>query len=144
MKLWALLIVATMLLGGMLLSGVVLAKDIRGDGRNNNLTGTNGTDYIKGNGGADTIDGKKGADTISGGKGTDRLRGGRSNDWIWGDSIMTSHWVTKATTTFSLKIHARDPRDPFKLPRLRVVASPTSCWVTKAMTPSGPRTARGI
>lgn len=86
MKLWALLIVATMLLGGMLLSGVVLAKNIKGDGRNNNLTGTNGTDNIKGNGGADTIDGKKGADTISGGKGADRLRGGRSNDWIWGDS----------------------------------------------------------
>jgi Bacterial cadherin-like domain/RTX calcium-binding nonapeptide repeat (4 copies) len=92
MKLLTALILATMMLGAMLLSGVVLAKNIKGDARNDHLTGTNGTDNIKGNGGADHINGKKGADTISGGKGADRLRGGRSNDWISGDPDFDIAW----------------------------------------------------
>jgi len=60
MKLWVGLIVATMVLGGgMLLSGVVLAKTIKGGPGNNNFTGTNGADYIKGNGGADILYGDR-------------------------------------------------------------------------------------
>jgi Ca2+-binding RTX toxin-like protein len=85
MKLRVGLILATMLLGGMLLSEVVLAKDIRGGPNADNLPGTNRRDYIKGNGGPDNIDGKKGEDTISGGKDNDRMYGGRGIDWIWGD-----------------------------------------------------------
>jgi Ca2+-binding RTX toxin-like protein len=106
MKLRVGLILATMLLGGMLLSGVVLAKNIHGDSRNNNLPGTNGTDNIKGNGGADTIDGKKGPDTISGGKGDDRLRGGRSNDWISGDRDYDIAWGNQGKDN----LFAEDPR----------------------------------
>jgi Ca2+-binding RTX toxin-like protein len=92
MKLWVGLIVATMVLGGMLLSGVVLAKTIKGGPDADSLTGTNSADYIKGNGGADNIDGKNGMDKIFGGKGNDRLHGGRSDDWVYGDTGSDTAW----------------------------------------------------
>jgi Ca2+-binding RTX toxin-like protein len=86
MKLRMVLILATMVLGGMLLSGVVLAKPIKGGSGNDTLPGTNSKDYIKGNGGNDDINGKEGEDHLYGGKGKDNLRGGRGIDWIWGDA----------------------------------------------------------
>src|SRR5215208_3921521 len=93
MKLCVGLILATMVLGGgMLLSGVVLAKTIKGGPGPNKYTGSNGADYIKGNGGSDNIDGKNGADTISGGTGSDLLHGGHGNDWVKGDSGTDTAW----------------------------------------------------
>jgi hypothetical protein len=48
MKLWVGLILTTMVLGVMLLSGVVLAKKLVGGPGNNNYMGSNDTDYIYG------------------------------------------------------------------------------------------------
>jgi hypothetical protein len=48
MKLRAVLILATVVLGGMLLSGVALAVTKYGDADPNKLMGTNNTDYIYG------------------------------------------------------------------------------------------------
>jgi Ca2+-binding RTX toxin-like protein len=94
MKLRVGLILATMVLGGMLLSGVVLAQKIKGGPGNNNLTGTDSTDVIRGGAGADNIGGKRSGDTLLGDRGRDRLHGGNGNDWVdggpgtdyaWGD-----------------------------------------------------------
>jgi hypothetical protein len=64
MKLWVGLILTTMVLGVMLLSGVVLAKKLVGGPGNNNYMGSNDTDYIYG-GVAQTISVVRTALTIS-------------------------------------------------------------------------------
>jgi Ca2+-binding RTX toxin-like protein len=78
-------ILATMVLGGMLLSGVVLAKNKTGDSNPNTLMGTNSTDYIRGKGGGDDIGGKRSRDYLWGNLGNDLLHGGAGNDRVHGD-----------------------------------------------------------
>jgi len=78
------------LLGGMLLvgvivlSGVALAKDIRGTFKQDDLTGTSQLDRIYGLGAADTLMGKGGNDDCYGGSGNDEIRCGAGNDRIDG------------------------------------------------------------
>jgi hypothetical protein len=68
MKLRVGLFLATVVLGGMLLSGMVLAKELVGGPGNNNYKGTKGTDYIYG-GVAQTISVVRKALTTSTAKG---------------------------------------------------------------------------
>jgi Ca2+-binding RTX toxin-like protein len=93
MKLRTVLILATMLLGGMLLSGVALANKVSCTA-NNPCRGSNGQDRIKGdanrndiygNGGKDDIKGNKGEDQIHGGPRNDRLDGGDGADYLNGN-----------------------------------------------------------
>jgi Ca2+-binding RTX toxin-like protein len=97
MKLWVGLILTTMVLGVMLLSGVVLAKKLVGGPGNNNYMGSNDTDYIYGGGGADDIGGKNGPDHLFGDKGNDRLHGGRGHDWVEGGPGSDTAWSDKGT-----------------------------------------------
>jgi hypothetical protein len=80
----ALLIVATMVLGVVLLSGVALAKNITGTFGQDNLRGTNQLDRIYGLGAADTISGLGGPDDLYGGSGQDEVRARDGNDRIDG------------------------------------------------------------
>ena len=97
MKLRVGLILATMVLGGMLLSGVVLAKTcshncrgtggddyLTGSGSGNTIAGLGGDDTIKGLGGADWLFGDPGGDKLSGGPGVDHIRGGTGLDTLDG------------------------------------------------------------
>jgi Ca2+-binding RTX toxin-like protein len=85
MRLWTVLILATMMLGVVLLSGVAQALDKAGDSAPNTLRGSNGPDYIRGMGGGDDISGKNGLDHLYGNMGNDLLHGGYGNDFISGD-----------------------------------------------------------
>jgi Ca2+-binding RTX toxin-like protein len=96
----ALLILASMMLGVLILGGVALAKEITGTGGSDDLEGTNradkiwglkGPDYIAGEGGSDDLYGGRGRDEVRGadghdyvvgGHGHDHLYGGRKNDWL--------------------------------------------------------------
>jgi Ca2+-binding RTX toxin-like protein len=80
----AILILATMSLGVLMLSGVALARDIAGTFENNTLIGTNQMDRIYGLGGRDTIIGRGGPDDCYGGSGMDVVRCGDGNDRIDG------------------------------------------------------------
>jgi hypothetical protein len=97
MKLRVGLILATMVLGGMLLSGVVLAKTcshncrgtggddyLTGSGSGNTIAGLGGDDTVKGLGGADWLFGDPGGDKLSGGAGVDHIRGGTGLDKLDG------------------------------------------------------------
>jgi hypothetical protein len=97
MKLRVGLILATMVLGGMLLSGVVLAKTcshncrgtggddyLTGSGSGNTIAGLGGDDTVKGLGGADWLFGDPGGDKLSGGPGVDHIRGGTGLDKLDG------------------------------------------------------------
>ena len=99
MKLRALLILATMVLGGMLLSGVVLAENktchsnckgtnssdrLIGDKGNNEIKALQGPDYVKGNRGRDGLYGNPGDDRVSGGPGVDFINGGTGGDTLNG------------------------------------------------------------
>jgi hypothetical protein len=84
MRLRALLIVATMVLGVVLLSGVALAKNITGTFGQDNLRGTNQLDRIYGLGAADTISGLGGSDDLYGGSGQDQVRARDGKDRIDG------------------------------------------------------------
>jgi VCBS repeat-containing protein len=95
MKLRVGLILTTMMLGVMLLSGVVLAKNFPGGPGRNNFMGTNSRDYMFGEGGGDDLDGKAGPDYIYGGKGDDRLHGGRHHDVVEGGLGTDSAWGDK-------------------------------------------------
>jgi Ca2+-binding RTX toxin-like protein len=99
MKVHALPILATMVLGVMLLSGVVLAETkpchnnckgtnrpdhITGDGSRNRISGLGSTDYIGGKGASDTLFGGGGDDEVAGGSGADSMSGGRGVDIVRG------------------------------------------------------------
>ena len=97
MKLRALLILATMVLGGMLLSGVVLAKQcdnnckgtnssdtLIGDKSNNTLKALRGPDLVKGLQGVDSLYGNPGNDGVKGGPGKDFIDGGTGGDRLNG------------------------------------------------------------
>jgi len=92
MKLRVGLILATMVLVGMLLSGVVLAQRLVGGPGHNNYMGTKGTDYIYGGAGADDLGGKEGVDYIFGQPGNDRMHGGRGRDTIDGGRGTDTAW----------------------------------------------------
>jgi hypothetical protein len=97
MKLRALLILATTVLGVMLLSGVVLAKQcdnnckgtnssdtLIGDNSNNTLKALRGPDFVKGLGGGDSLYGNPGDDGVKGGPGRDYIDGGTGGDRLNG------------------------------------------------------------
>lgn len=65
-------------------SGVALAKDFQGDGKNNRLVGTNKADTIAGSGGDDNISGKGGRDRLYGDSGRDKVSGGKDRDDVFG------------------------------------------------------------
>ena len=100
MKLRALIILATMVLGGILLSGVVLAvtkhcnHNCKGTNSPDRLTGSNGKNEIYALGGGDVVDGlpggdwlygEGGADELTGGRGVDAIYGGTGYDWLNGE-----------------------------------------------------------
>jgi Ca2+-binding RTX toxin-like protein len=80
----AILILATMSLGVLMLSGVALARDITGTFGDDLRIGTNQADRIYGLGGKDTIIGRGGPDDCYGGSGMDVVRCGSGNDRIDG------------------------------------------------------------
>jgi Ca2+-binding RTX toxin-like protein len=99
MKLRVGLILTTMVLVGMLLSGVVLAVTkhcnhncrgtggddyLTGSGSNNTLSGLGGADTVKGLGGTDWLFGDPGGDRLTGGTGVDHIDGGTGVDWLDG------------------------------------------------------------
>ena len=57
-----------------------------GNGGNNTLNGTNGSDLLLGAGGNDTLNGGGGIDILSGGGGNDVLNGGSGSDLVSGDA----------------------------------------------------------
>ena len=69
-----------LLVGVIVLSGVALAKDIRGTFGQDNLLGTNQMDRIYGLGAADTLSGLGGNDDCYGGSGFDEVSCGAGND----------------------------------------------------------------
>ena len=69
----ALLILASMMLGVLILGGVALAKEV---------TGTSGSHDLEGTNRADKNWGLQGSDYIAGEQGSDDLYGGRKNDWL--------------------------------------------------------------
>ena len=80
----AVLILATMMLGVVMLSGVVLAKNVTGTNGGNELNGTKKADKIRGLGGSDYINGREAADELYGGSGKDKVQGKRGRDYING------------------------------------------------------------
>jgi RTX calcium-binding nonapeptide repeat (4 copies) len=84
MRLRALLIVATMLLGVVVLSGVALAKNITGTNGPDRLIGTPSKDQIYGLGGPDYLSGKPSADALYGGRDNDQVRAGNGRDHVFG------------------------------------------------------------
>ncbi|MDX2214918.1 MAG: calcium-binding protein [Oculatellaceae cyanobacterium bins.114] len=57
---------------------------VRGDGRNNALSGTQAADTLLGLGGNDSLFGLQGDDLLQGGNGNDRLDGGQGSDRLLG------------------------------------------------------------
>ena len=55
-----------------------------GNGGNNTLNGTNGSDILLGLGGNDVLNGGGGSDLLSGGGGNDTLNGGSGSDIVSG------------------------------------------------------------
>ena len=82
----ALLIMATMGLGVLLLSGVALADTIDGTSGPDDLVGTDQEDVIHGSGGADYVSGLAAADVLYAGAGNDTVVGRDGNDRIYGNS----------------------------------------------------------
>ena len=86
------LLLASMALAVLLAGGVALAANLRGDGLDNVLTGTesrdtidpfDGNDTVYALGGDDDVRHNFGDDTIHGGAGNDTLRSGRGVDTIY-------------------------------------------------------------
>ena len=82
----ALLIMATMGLGVLLLGGVALAKTIDGTPRPDDLIGTANEDVIHGGGGKDYISGLVAADLLYAGAGNDTVVGREDSDRIYGNT----------------------------------------------------------
>ena len=76
-------VLVSLALAMMLVSGVALAKNIGGDEGDNTLTGTKRADTIHGRSGNDFIRGKGGNDQIYGESGQDQLYGGKGRDRIF-------------------------------------------------------------
>ena len=100
MRIRALLILATTLLGVMALSGAALAATktcsanpcvgtkgadrLKGNATKNEIRGLRGADYITGNERADDLYGNRGKDEVRAGNGRDRVFGGRGEDQLYG------------------------------------------------------------
>ena len=83
----ALLIMATMGLGVLLLGGgVALADTIDGTSGPDDLVGTDKDDVIHGSGGADYVSGLAGPDLLYAGAGNDTVVGRDGNDRIYGNA----------------------------------------------------------
>ncbi len=82
----ALLIMASMGLGVLLLSGVALADTIDGTPGPDDLVGTDKADVIHASGGADYVSGLAAADVIYAGSGNDTVVGREGNDRIYGNT----------------------------------------------------------
>ena len=78
------LLCGALLVGVIVLSGVALAKDIRGTFKQDDLTGTNQMDRIYGLGAADTLSGLGGNDDCYGGSGADEILCGPGIDRVDG------------------------------------------------------------
>jgi Ca2+-binding RTX toxin-like protein len=92
MRVRALLIVATMLLGVLVLSGVALAvtktctttNPCVGTNGPDRLIGTDAKNEIRGRGGSDYVSGKQRADELYGGQDKDQVRAGTGRDRVFG------------------------------------------------------------
>jgi hypothetical protein len=73
-------LMATTLMGVLVLGGVALAENIRGTFKQDELAGTSQLDRIYGLGAADTIAGRAGNDDCYGGSGFDEISCGNGND----------------------------------------------------------------
>src|SRR5215210_9084437 len=82
----ALLLMGTMGLGVLLLSGVALADTIDGTSGPDDLVGTDKEDVIHGSGGADYVSGLVAADVLYAGADNDTVVGRDGNDRIYGNS----------------------------------------------------------
>jgi Ca2+-binding RTX toxin-like protein len=82
----ALLILATMGLGLLLLGGVALADTIDGTEGPDDLIGTDKNDVIHASGGADYVSGLAAADLLYAGAGNDTVVGRDGNDRIYGNA----------------------------------------------------------
>jgi Ca2+-binding RTX toxin-like protein len=68
-------------------------ESVKGNGKRNQLFGTDGDDTIDGTDGNDTIDGRGGNDKLSGGKGNDTFQGSQGDDNInGGDGLDTADY----------------------------------------------------
>jgi hypothetical protein len=89
-----LILLTTMVLGGMLLSGVVLAKqcnlNCNGSNRHDIITGSNGNNEIHAKGGKDVVKGLRGTDSLFGGADDDTLFGGPGVDSMYGETGIDS------------------------------------------------------
>ena len=81
----ALLIMATVMLGVLLLGGVALADTIDGTSGPDDLVGTDKDDVIHASGGADYVSGLAGPDLLYAGAGNDTVVGRDGNDRIYGN-----------------------------------------------------------
>ena len=81
-----LLIMATMGLGVLLLSGVALADTIEGTSGPDDLIGTDSDDVIRASGGADYVSGLAAPDLLYAGAGNDTVVGRDGNDDIYGNT----------------------------------------------------------
>jgi Ca2+-binding RTX toxin-like protein len=82
----ALLLVATMGLGVLLLGGVALADTIDGTSGPDDLVGTDQNDVIHASGGADYVSGLAGPDLLYAGAGNDTVVGRDGNDRMYGNA----------------------------------------------------------
>jgi Ca2+-binding RTX toxin-like protein len=82
----ALLIMATMGLGVLLLGGVALADTIDGTSEADDLVGTDQGDVIHASGGADYVSGLAAPDLLYAGAGNDTVVGRDGNDRIYGNT----------------------------------------------------------
>ena len=80
----ALLFLASMMLGVLMLGGVALAKEVTGTGGSDDLEGTHRADKIWGLKGPDYIAGEGGSDDLYGGCGKDEVRGADGYDYVAG------------------------------------------------------------
>jgi hypothetical protein len=107
MRVRAILLLATMVLLGLLLSGVAPAlADIVGDNNPNTLMGNekrnvmygrDGGDKIYGNTNHDWLYGEQGDDELHGGKGNDTLDGGSGSDRAFGEGGKDGFYEVEAT-----------------------------------------------
>jgi Ca2+-binding RTX toxin-like protein len=67
-------------------AGAAIAASFVGNGRPNNINGTNSADFIRGLGGGDTLKGLLGNDRIYGGDGNDTVIGQPGNDTLNGSA----------------------------------------------------------
>ena len=86
MRRWALLILATMMLGVLLVGGVALADTIDGTSGPDDLVGTDKEDVIHASGGADYVSGLAAPDLLYAGAGNDTVVGRDGNDRIYGNA----------------------------------------------------------